>query len=106
MKVLASTLAFVLISTVSTAPLEARNAAAVNAGTVSLIERLEGFRADYYYIGGDKTIGMESSQLLRTVPCIIFQLSRPPSLGPFGRFLHSSLLLLDTASTHDILSIP
>ena len=40
------------------APLEPRNAAPVNGGAIDLIEGLEGFRANYYYIDGDKTIGM------------------------------------------------
>lgn len=40
------------------APLEPRNAAPVNTGTIDLIESLEGFRANYYYIDGDKTVGV------------------------------------------------
>ena len=46
---------------VSAAPstaIEARNASPINAGAISLIESLEGFRADFYYINGHKTIGM------------------------------------------------
>jgi hypothetical protein len=45
---------------VSAAPsttLEARNAAPINTGAINLIESLEGFRADFYYINGHKTIG-------------------------------------------------
>jgi hypothetical protein len=37
--------------------IEARNASPINAGAISLIEGLEGFRADFYYINGHKTIG-------------------------------------------------
>ncbi|KIM95188.1 glycoside hydrolase family 24 protein [Oidiodendron maius Zn] len=45
---------------VSAAPstaIEARNASPINAGAISLIESLEGFRADFYYINGHETIG-------------------------------------------------
>jgi hypothetical protein len=34
-----------------------RVAAPVNAGALALIEKLEGFRANFYTINGDQTIG-------------------------------------------------
>jgi hypothetical protein len=39
------------------APLEARNAAAINAGAIALIEGLEGFEANFYYTNGHQSIG-------------------------------------------------
>jgi len=38
-------------------PPSSGGAAPVNDGAIKLIEKLEGFRADYYYINGDKTVG-------------------------------------------------
>ena len=48
--------------------LERRNSSPVNTGALNLIKKLEGFRKNYYFINGHKTIGNDvfSSQLLYT----------------------------------------
>jgi hypothetical protein len=45
------------VSAAPSATLEARNASPINEGAIELIESLEGFRANFYYINGHKTIG-------------------------------------------------
>lgn len=45
------------VSAAPSANIEARNASPINTATIDLIESLEGFRADFYYINGHKTIG-------------------------------------------------
>ena len=53
-----SFLTLLLTAAVSSAPLEARSAAPVNQATLSLIEQLEGFEANFYNdVNGEKTIG-------------------------------------------------
>lgn len=37
--------------------IEARKVSPISEAAVQLVERLEGFRSNYYYINGDKTIG-------------------------------------------------
>jgi lysozyme len=48
---------FVLSVMAAPSNLEGRNAAPIESSAVDLIESLEGFRANYYYINGHQTIG-------------------------------------------------
>lgn len=62
MKASAAILAAALALSANAAPrLEKRVAAPINAGAINLIEGLEGFRANFYTIDGDQTIGTAPS---------------------------------------------
>ena len=48
---------FALSAMAAPSSLQDRNAAPIDSGAVSLIEGLEGFRANFYEINGHKTVG-------------------------------------------------